>query len=156
MTKFIIGERLSKHHIVKSISFQGATIDNAKDLVKPVLKPKPRKRIIHVGTNNIKNDSKMHMQPKLASVVESIEQEHPSVEIGLSLVVHRQDDSTLNTSTLDKINLDLEKYCQQNNIYFINNDNTKVEQCLNRSGLHLNRKGSFVLAANFSKFINRN
>ena len=76
------------------------------------------------------------------------------MEIGLSSVVHRQDDFTLNTK-IDKVNSDLEKYCQQNNIYFINNDNIKVEQCLNRSGLHLNRKGSSVLAANFSKFINR-
>ena len=55
----------------------------------------------------------------------------------------------------DKVNSDLEKYCQQNNIYFINNDNIKVEQCQNRSSLHLYRKSSSVLAANFSKFINR-
>ena len=81
--KFINGDRLSKHHIVKSISFPGATIDDAKDLVKPVLKRKSPKLIIHVGPNNIKNDSHMHIIQKLTSVVESIKEEHSSVEIGI-------------------------------------------------------------------------
>ena len=35
--------------------------------------------------------------------------------------------------------------CQQNSIYFIKNDNIKAEQCLNRSGWHLNWKGSSAL-----------
>lgn len=87
MAKFINGDRLSKHHIVKSISIPVATIGDAKDLVKP------------------------HIKRKVTSAVESIKQEHPTVETGLSSVVHQKDDSTLNTK-IDKINSDLEKYCQ--------------------------------------------
>ena len=76
-----------------------------------------------------------------------MKQDHPSVEIVLSSVVHRQDDSALNVK-IDKVNSDLEKFCQQSSIEFINNNNIKAKQYLNRSSINLNGKGSSVLAAN--------
>ena len=56
ITKNIIDPKLSKSHADKSFSFPGATIEDIHDYIKPVLKRKPQKIILHVGTNNLKTD----------------------------------------------------------------------------------------------------
>ena len=55
----IIGKKLSRNQNVNAFSFSGATIDDMVDFAKPVIKRKPKKIILHVGTNNLKMD-----QPK--------------------------------------------------------------------------------------------
>ena len=59
ITKNIIGKKLSRNQNVNAFSFSGATIDDMVDFAKPVIKRKPKKIILHVGTNNLKMD-----QPK--------------------------------------------------------------------------------------------
>ena len=44
----------------------------------------------------------------------------------------------------------LEKYCKGNEFFFINNSNINAS-CLNKSKLHLNRKGTSYPANNFRK-----
>ena len=46
----------------------------------------------------------------------------------------------------------LEKYCKGNEFFFIDNSNIDAS-CLNKSKLHLNRKGTSYLANNFRKQI---
>ena len=59
ITKNVIGKKLSRNQNVNAFSFSGATIDDVVDFAKPVIKWKPKKIILHVGTNNLKMD-----QPK--------------------------------------------------------------------------------------------
>ena len=138
---------------MKCISFPGATIEDMNDFIKPILKINPKKVIVHVGTNNIKKDKSKQIKQKLVKLVDEIKQEHPGLEIGISSILHRNDDPSLNLK-VDQVNSHIEQYCHDKNFDFINNDNIISEKCLNRSGLHLNRQGSSLLAYNFRKFIN--
>jgi len=56
ITKNIIGKKLSRNQNVNAFSFSGATIHDVVDFAKPVIKRKPKKIILHVGTNNLKMD----------------------------------------------------------------------------------------------------
>ena len=56
ITKNIIGKKLSRNQNVNAFSFSGATIDDMVDFAKAVIKRKPKKIMIHVGTNNLKMD----------------------------------------------------------------------------------------------------
>ena len=50
-----------------------------------------------------------------------------------------------------QVNKNLEKLCTERNIYFINHGKNILPQHLNKSKLHLNRKGSSILTSNFVK-----
>ena len=56
-------------------------------------------------------------------------------------------------SKIDEVNRRLSSFCQSKKWVFIDNSNIK-EDSLNRSGLHLNRKGVYRLASNFREYIN--
>ena len=50
-----------------------------------------------------------------------------------------------------QVNGNLERLSAEPNIYFINHTNNILPQHLNKSKLHLNRKGSSILSSNFVK-----
>ena len=60
------------------------------------------------------------------------------------------------TSVLNEINniiVKLKRVCDQNNWSYI--DHSDIDySCLNRRGLHLNRKGSSLASKNFSQYLN--
>ena len=152
ITKNIIGKKLSRNQNVNAVSFSGATIDDMVDFTKPVIKRKPKKIILHVGTNNLKMDQPKKIKNKVAGLVDSIKAEHPSIDVAVSSIIFRSDDQSLN-SKIDEVNRRLSSFCQSKNWVFIDNSNIK-EDSLNRSGLHLNRKGVYRLASNFREYIN--
>lgn len=154
MTKYIQGDKLARNHNVKSMSFSGATVEDTNDFIKPVLRRKPQKVILHVGTNNVRNDNAKKIKQKLVKLVDDIKKDNPSLDIGISSIIHRGDDLSLN-SKIDQVNCQIETYCEEKHFGFINNDNVNVEHCLNRSGVHLNRKGTSILVSNFKKFIGK-
>ena len=152
MTKYIHGPRLSRTHKVKSISFAGATVEDMEDFVKPIVRKKPKKIILHVGTNNLKRDKPKQLGKKIVELANNIKKQHCTAEIAISSIIHRADDISLN-SKIDQVNESLMKMCSNNDLDFICNDNIKLD-CLNVGGLHLNVKGTINLAANFRKHIN--
>ena len=154
ITKNIVGKKLSRNHEVKSFSFPGATAEDMQYFVKPLARRKPDKIIIHVGTNNIQSDRPNQIRQKITNLVDTIKQDHPSAEVAISSIVHRKDESGLNTK-IDQVNQQLETHCRGNNWGFIRHDNI-TEGCLNRGGLHLNRKGVFTLATNLRNYISTN
>ena len=77
ITKNIIGKKLSRNQNVNAFSFSGATIDDMVDFAKPVIKRKPKKIILHVGTNNMKMDQPKKIKNKVAVLV-SKRNIHPS------------------------------------------------------------------------------
>ena len=152
ITRNIIGKKLSRNQNVNAFSFSGATIDDMVDFAKPVIKRKPKKIILHVGTNNLKMDQPKKIKNKVAGLVDSIKAEHPSIDVAVSSIIFRSDDQSLN-SKIDEVNRRLSSFCQSKNWVFINNSNIK-EDSLNRSGLNLNWKGAYRLASNFREYIN--
>ena len=127
-------------------------MDDVVDFAKPVIKRKPKKIILHVGTNNLKMDQRKKIKNKVAGLADSIKAEHLSIDVTVSSIIFRSDDQSLN-STIDEVNRRLSSFCQSKNWVFINNSNIK-EDSLNRSGLNLNRKGAYRLASNFREYIN--
>lgn len=151
MTKHINGRKLSKSQKVISKSFPGAVIEDLEHYIKPTLKHKPDKIIIHAGTNNLRNDSPKQINSKLVKVISGIKTQQPSVNIAISSVIKRNDNPALNTK-ISEVNTLLKTYCEQNNLDYISNDNIQ-KQCLNTGGLHLNPRGIQALASNFRNYI---
>ena len=67
------------------------------DFAKPVIKRKPKKIILHVGTNNLKMDQPKKIKNKVAGLVDSIKAEHPSIDVAVSSIIFRSDDQSLNS-----------------------------------------------------------
>ena len=89
MTKFIKPNKLSSKHHVQSYSFAGAKIEDMNDFVKPLLRRRPDKVIVHVGTNNVKDENPKLVKAKIGELVDTIRNEQPSAKIVLSSVIHR-------------------------------------------------------------------
>ena len=151
MTKFIKPNKLSKKHHVQSFSFAGAKVEDMNDFVKPLLRRRPDKVIVHVGTNNVKDDNPKRVKVKISELVDTIRNEQPNAKIVLSSIIHRNDDRSLNGS-IDQVNRAVESVCRHRGLDFISHDNIPGD-CLNNGGLHLNRKGVFRLANNFRKYL---
>ena len=154
MTKFVDPKKLSKKCQVESRSFPGVTVEDMQDFVKPLVRRKPDKVTIHVGTINLNKDRPKQIKNKIADLVGNIKTQEPTVQIAVSSIVRRADSQRLNDS-ISQVNKALETVCKSNGWDFISHDNISVD-CLNNSGLHLNRKGVFNLARNFRNYLHTN
>ena len=83
--------------------------------------------------------------------IDSVKKESPKTEVVLSLPILRKDREGQHTEKLWELTVNLKRYCEHNNIKFIDNDNIKEEE-LGSKGLHLNKKGVTKLAHNFLNF----
>ena len=129
ITRNIIGKKLSRNQNVNAFSFSGATIDDMVDFAKPVIKRKPKKIILHVGTNNLKMDQPKKIKNKVAGLVDSIEAEHLSIDVAVSSIIFRSDDQSLN-SKIDEVNRRLSSFCQSKNWVFIDNSKLTSKKAL--------------------------
>ena len=96
-------------------------------------------------------DQPKKIKNKVVGLVDSIKEEHPSMDVAISAIIGRSDDQSL-IPKIDEVNRPLSSFCQSKSWDFIHNSSIK-EDSLNRSGLHLNRKGVYRLASNFSECI---
>ena len=152
--KFIQPRKLSRKFDVSAHCFPGATVQDMNDYIKPVLQRKPDKIVLHVGTNNLRDDRPKDIKKKIAGVVEVIKNNQPSTSISISSIIQRADDRSLK-KTVEETNKEIRTYCATNGLDFICNDNIN-DQHLNTGGLHLNRKGVYDLVGNFRKYLNSN
>jgi len=152
MIKPIIANKLSRAHKVQIKSFPGATTEDLVDYIKPSLKRKPDKIIIHAGINDLKNNNPKTIAKRLKTICNSIKNDLPSAKIAVSSIIKRRDQPTLNDK-ISKVNSSLSTYALSNDVDFISNDSIG-EDCLNNGGLHLNKKGIFNLCNNFRSYLN--
>ena len=151
MIEYVNGREVSRNNPVKVRSHPGATTDDFIDYVQPTVRKKLNLIIIHTGTNDIQNN--MNTFQKIRKVISSIKEYNTddNIKIALSSIVHRSDHDFE-----DKINetiRKLENLCKGKGMIFMNNSNIG-STCLNRSKLHLNKGGTFLLIKNFSKAVN--
>ena len=152
--KHVQGRRLSKKFKVNNMSFPGASVADIDDYIKPIMRKKPKKVIIHAGTNDLKRHKPKQISKKIIDLANNAKKLHPSTDIAISSIITRADDTTLNLK-IHQVNECLKNKCTSSSFEFICNDNVKSDS-FNMSGLHLNHKGTITLAANFRKFININ
>ena len=116
------------------------------DIIKPVLRKQPDVIVLHSGTNDISNNVNTLKQiKKLVNFIKEVDSETKETKIAISGIINRTDNDY--RDAIRKINDSLRTYCQNHNHIFIDNENVD-ETCLNRSNLHLNKKGNSYFANN--------
>ena len=136
MVKHINGPGISKNDQVQVKTYPGATTDDIIDY-KPTIRQKPDIVIVHSGTNDLTKD-KNTVNSKVIAAVKEIDTEG-KIKLGCSDIVARGDINK--EEYIVSTNNRLEKYCKGNEFFFIDNSNIDAS-CLNKSKLHLNRKGT--------------
>ena len=112
--------------------------------------------VIHVGTNSLREtETPEKCADEIANLAKLVLSSSPETTVALSSIVTRIDDKVLAAKAIE-VNLHLKQVCQQNHWTFINHSN--IKPChLNRSGIHLNKAGTLLMARNFTNIIyNRN
>jgi len=141
-----INENKMKKHNVKVRVFRGASCEDMKHYIKPLLKKKPTNIIMHIGTNNTPNDNSRSVLDKILSIKALVKQELPSCNIIISNLVNRYDNGKASLTTKN-----VNELLETVNIDIIRNNNITSRQLVR--GLHLNQEGSGKLALNFIKKI---
>ena len=152
MLKHLQGWKLfdiNNHVVVKS--FADTTINDMEDYLKPVIRKEPETIVHHIGANDLRNLSPKQVAEGITNLGSQINEESPNTNIVISSILIRTDNSQLAVKATEANKL-LSATWSKNRWKFINHKSIN-RSCLNTRGLHLNRKGSSVIADNFSKFI---
>jgi lysophospholipase L1-like esterase len=132
--------------------FPGATVQDMKDYIKPILRRNTDTIVLHVGTNDVKGNKASKVMDDIDSLCQEIKETNPGVEITLSELTTREDNPEAK-KTVTEVNTLFENYCTATNMYLIKHKNI-TDRSLNKSNLHLNKFGSACFAKNFIQFFN--
>lgn len=139
---------------VKVSSFPGCTTEDMEDHIKPILRRKPHEVILHVGTNSLRSStSERACAEQIVDLATNVVSQ--SVKVSISAIVCRSDDNVLARKALG-VNKIIKRFANQNGWSFIDHSSITPEEHLNRSGLHLNAKGTAQLAMDFNAHIKSN
>ena len=148
--KNIQPRKLTKKKVHK-YTFPGKTADEIeKEINLDSLKAIPSHVIIHAGTNNLPTESVTVCANKIEKLAAKVKNQFPYSKIGLSGLTVRHDIDV--SKKIVDVNKELGLICTKLNISFIDNS-TIDDTCLNKSRLHLNEKGSAILAVHFITFL---
>ena len=114
-----------------------------EDFLTPIIRRKPDEIILHVGTNNLQNDSPGMTANNILKLEQKIE--NHGICSAISLITFRNDDLWEKAKVVNSILLS-----ESSNVI----EHTNITGShLNRSNLHLNRRGTAALASNFISHI---
>lgn len=142
----------SKSFLTTVKPFGGSTSTDMKDYIKPSLKTKPEKLIIHVGTNDLTKNV-LDTAENFNEIVETVKELSPDTQLYFSEVCLRKDFPSA-YQKVNELNKSIKSFCQSRNIALIENSNID-QSCLARKKLHLNAKGLGKLAVNFKSFLEK-
>ena len=128
---------------IKVRSFAGATVRDMKDYVLPLLRKKPSRILVHVGTNDAVQSSADEIVEKIVGLRDFIKS-HLDVPVIISSPINRQDKNDL-AIIIRNVNAKLKSL---KNIDLIFNDNIILKH-LGKQKLHLNTSGTTQLVRNF-------
>ena len=127
----------------------GATIRCLEDHVKPVLRENPDEIIFHIGTNDLPSGKgNKDIAEAIINLAMSVKTQSRGVSI--SGITVRKDK---HQNKVQEINDQLRDLCQANNINFIDHSKSIKSQHLNKSRLHLTRRGTGILSTTFVREI---
>ena len=138
-----LGKKVGHRVVVKS--FSGATTSDMKHYLKPTLEKNPQQILLHVGTNDLRDQNPNVVVDNVVELARKIESE-TSARIILSELVTRSDN--VSSESVKNVNKKLKKFCNQNNWKLVQHQNITIND-LNQSGLHLNNRGNNILFNNF-------
>eukprot|EP00112_Aurelia_sp_Birch-Aquarium-sp1_P003980 Seg1450.32 transcript_id=Seg1450.32/GoldUCD/mRNA.D3Y31 product="hypothetical protein" protein_id=Seg1450.32/GoldUCD/D3Y31 len=143
---------LKRKHNVKVRAHPGASMQDIKDHIRPVIRGKPDCVVIHAGTNDLTKN--VDTQEMIRDLVEESKQESPTTKIVLSSLTIRKDvkNNPGIEQKLHKLNLKMKNLAKELSIGWMDNSNIDTS-CLGFSMLHLNKKGNALLAKNFINLI---
>ena len=125
--------------------FPGSTVEDMESYMLPSLRSDPDEVILHIGTNDLPNNSPRRVAEIIANLLENIAQNSTAC-ITISGNVQRKDDPTMK-SKVTEANKIIKLFAGNRGWGFI--DNSKISSLtLNHNGLYLNRVGSSALAKN--------
>ena len=139
----------NKHH-VKVKPFSGASSDDMKDFIKPSIRLKPDVVILHVGTNDLTR-KEIDTVKNLEQIHKYIKDESPNTKLIISTLTTRNDRDDIE-NVVTKSNDVICSFCRRHDINIVDNNNIE-SQHLGLKKLHLNRKGTSLLALNFKNYI---
>ena len=151
MIKNITGTGISKDHTVKIRPHLGATSIDMCDYIKPELRHLADVIILQCGTNDISNE--INTLKKLKKLLKETEgyETNKKPKVVISSLIKRYDQDF--NEDIKSINEKLQSMCPSKGFSFIDNINSD-KSCLNRSKLHIDRKGSPFYTKNFKEFVN--
>ena len=143
IAKDVKGWLMSRDKHVKVNSFSGANIEDMEDFLTPIILRKPDEIILHVGTNNLQNDSPGMIASNILKLAQKIE--NHGIRSAILLITFRNDDLWEKAKVVNSILLS-----ESSNVI----EHTNITGShLNQSNLHLNRRGTATLASNFISYI---
>ena len=151
MIKHIDPKKLSQRHVHK-FAYPGKTTAEIAEAVDniAVASADPSHVIIHTGTNNLPSESADSCVADIKSLVLKVKSKFPNSSIGLSGIVYREDINV--DAKRIEVNERVKLTAVDDNFTYI--DNSVIDaSALNGSRLHLNAKGSSLLAVQFIKFL---
>ena len=110
---------------------------------------------MHVWTNDLRYSEPKAVADGIANLVLKIEQQCPSIQVAVSAILVRVDDTSM-ADRVRETSCRLKSLCNQNNWHFISNSNVTAVH-LNYRGLYLNQplpSGIVVLQNNYKLAIN--
>ena len=141
-----------KHVAVKS--FSGARIADMDDYLRSLLGKKPDEIILHVGTSNIRNESPCSVAEGIVNLVTQIQHNSPTTHLAISPLLARSDNLDFNDK-IREANKIFKLFCSSRGLTLLGINNIDLT-CLNRRGVHLNRKGSSLLLNCYADCLNSN
>ena len=138
---------------VDEVENVGATVDDMKDFIKPILRKTPEKLILHIGTNDLRSTDLKVVANKVSNLVQTIYQQCADIKVIVSGILTRKYVNGI-ADRVRQTNSLIKSSCCENGWVFIENSNIK-DSHLNSRGLHLNPSGSLLLQNNF-KLLLRN
>ena len=139
-----LGKKVGHRVVVKA--FSGATTTDMKHYLKPTLEKNPQQILLHVGTNDLRDQNPNVIVDNVVELARKIASE-TNAQIILSELVTRS--ATVSNVSAKTVNKKLKKFCNQNNRKLVQHQNITIND-LNQSGLHLNNRGNNILFNNFA------
>ena len=134
--------------------FSGASTSDMKSYLLPTKSSNPENIVLHCGTNDLKKENSANEISN--DIIEvALLCKSDNINVLVSGIIPHSD--KLNANAIE-VNRHLKNECRKRNICFISNSNINPKYDCNKSGLHLNWKGTNKLVENFlfalSKFDN--
>lgn len=133
-------------------TYRGAKIEEVRQEFKNDCNRRNKKAhsiILHVGTNNLVDEKASEAAEKMEKLI--LEAKTQGMNVAVSSVVRRYDNK-VNPARIVEFNNLLHELCKKHKIAFISNNNIGQNE-LNRSKLHLNRKGDKMLGGAFCYYL---
>ncbi len=137
-------------------SFSRSKIEDMRDFLKPLIRKKPDEVILHIVTNDVKDNSKSAevVAAGILNLGTQVKESLPGTKVSFSSITVRKDRHSIQNK-IENVNAILKRMCIENNWTYIDNSNIDFT-CLNRRGLHLNKNGSSIISKNYSNHLRLN